>query len=268
MRAAILGCGPAGLLAALAAEQHGYEPVIMSNKAPSVLFGAQYLHRDIPDLHLSSATINYGLVGTADGYRRKQYGDAKVKVSPESLDTTHMGWDIRAAYDQLWKKYESAIRDVGVFGADDMDTMFHVLLDDIEADIVFNTVPLPALCVKKNEHKFEAVEGYAFGDYPSFGRTAPFAPAEDNTVICDGTIDVSWYRLSKVFGCTTIEWPKLQVKPPVEGLSLFRKPISTNCDCHSWMKNLGRFGRWQKGVLASDAYDDAVAALSVHAVAR
>jgi len=46
----ILGCGPAGLFAAQAAAEMGCSAVIISKLRRSEMYGAQYLHSEIPGL--------------------------------------------------------------------------------------------------------------------------------------------------------------------------------------------------------------------------
>ena len=48
MNVAVLGCGPAGLIAAWAAEQAGADVQIYSKKVQSIIPGSQYLHGPIP----------------------------------------------------------------------------------------------------------------------------------------------------------------------------------------------------------------------------
>src|SRR4051794_14558085 len=107
MRIAVLGCGPAGLMAAHAAKVCGADVDIFSRKRKSELFGCQYLHAPIPGMtDVAPVTVRYMLNGDIEGYRRKVYGDTwDGEVSPEDLLGNHDAWDIRRTYDNLWAKY-------------------------------------------------------------------------------------------------------------------------------------------------------------------
>jgi hypothetical protein len=75
-------------------------------------------------------------------------------------------------------------------------------------------------------------------------------------VTCDGTNNVGWYRVANVFGKGTMEWPGHLMRPPIEGVVKFTKPISTTCDCWPEVTRLGRYGKWQKGILSHHVYSD------------
>lgn len=78
--------------------------------------------------------------------------------------------------------------------------------------------------------------------------------------MCDGTALVGWYRLSQVFGYATIEWPG-DKKPPVGNVAPVLKPLGHNSEQASDFIHLGRYGKWQKGVLTTDAFNEAMKVL-------
>jgi hypothetical protein len=128
-----------------------------------------------------------------------------------------------------------------------------------EWERVFITVPAPDLCL--GSHRFEAQLVWAMGQRTG-STDFPFQCPE-NTVLCDGTREVGWYRMSNVFGHTTVEWARDR-KPPISGVVAVRKPVQTNCDCWTQdprVRRLGRFGKWEKRVLVHHAYYEAGAAL-------
>lgn len=254
----VLGCGPAGLLAAHAAELRGHPVEIVSRKRKSEMYGAQYLHQSIPLVQAGHFLVNYQMVGSYEQYRQKVYGpDADFHVSPQSLMGTYSAWDIRAAYDFLWGRYK--------------DRIIHI--QDIDYAWMQNTIPpkdyrmivlsLPAQAVCRwpngsGPHRFIEQSVYAIGDAPGRGVYAPkFVP--DQTVTCNGLPEPSWYRASCIQGYASVEWPARR-KPPVSGVTLIKKPIKTNCDC--WWElstrvvRVGRYGTWTKGVLAHQAFYD------------
>lgn len=245
-RAAVLGCGPAGLFAAHALIENGWDVTIFSNKRRSEMFGAQYLHEPIHGLVEHQTEVTYTLRGTPEEYRRKVYGGKEVgSVSPESLAGQHPAWDIRAAYYDAWGQHADRIRHQpeidNRMAGEIIKGVFH---------LVVSSLPAPSICV--GTHNFKAQRVWAIGDAPERGVFSPVKPGKD-IVVCDGTPFVGWYRASNVFGYNTCEWPESR-KPPISNLAPLYKPISTNCTCLPDIVRVGRYGTWTKGVLSHDAY--------------
>lgn len=249
--AAILGCGPAGIFAAHALVEKGWTVHIFSKKRRSEMFGAQYLHKPIPGLTYGSpTTVHYKLVGTADGYRSKVYGRRSgITVSPEELDAIHSAWDIRTAYYEGWERYADLINNVSI-----SPSWVHSLLRDSRYNQVISTLPAPALC--EEGHTFDSQTVWAIGDAPERGIFSPVTEAKPFQVILNGSRDTGWYRNSNVFGYRTTEWPEDR-RPPLPDLAAVEKPISTDCSCFPLVRRLGRYGKWQKGVLSHQAYEEA-----------
>lgn len=265
MKTYVLGCGPAGLTAAHAAVEAGDDVYILSRKRKSQMFGAQYLHAPIPGIKCGSPVIvKYTLHGTTDQYRRKVYGEAyDGTVSPEDLPTYHDAWDIRAAYDDLWDKYENLIQDMPV-----NRIWMSIFANSGGPKRIINSIPLPILCQKPADHQFSAIRIWAAGEAPEIGRKFPRDPeskklvisgmtVEESSVICNGELDPFWYRTSLIFGRATVEWPH---DPgfflPEEDGALVSKPINTTCTCWPHVLRVGRYGTWRKGVLVHHAYRD------------
>lgn len=248
--AAVLGCGPAGLFAAHALVESGWDVTILSNKRRSEMFGAQYLHEAIPGLPSIHTEISYELRGTVEEYRRKVYGDAPVgSVSPEHLTGRHVAYDIRAVYYAAWGKYEGLIQHEPGMGS------FEVmeLLADKAFGLIVSSLPATSICFRV--HRFPAQRVWAIGDAPERGIFSPI-PVPANTVVCNGDTPPTWYRASNVFGYKTAEWPE-STKPPIQDLAEVLKPIKTDCNCFmddSRYLRVGRFGTWTKGVLSHHAY--------------
>lgn len=252
MKIVVLGAGPAGLLAAHAASLAGAEIIVAGIKRKSHMFGAQYLHEWIPNIDTGDPRhIKYELRGSAADYRRKVYGPSwGGSVSPEDLAENHFGYDIRRVYGHLWNHYGPYVT--------------HAYFDDsfgigsfvarAKPDLCFSSLPASLLC-RNAEHSFQAQQIWAVGDAPEMGVFCPVS-VPDDTVICDGTSDVSWYRASRVFEYSTAEWTK---KPPIEGVAMVMKPLKNNCDCLPDLIRLGRYGKWEKGVLSHTAFFEAQA---------
>lgn len=141
MDIAILGCGPAGLLTALAVEERGFNPVIYSIAKKSIMPGAQFLHEYIdgasqPEDHLS---IDFRKKGTKEGYATKVYGSPDASCSWDDFPSGAVeAWSLAGAYDRLWARYGDQVIDVEITER---------LLDGIEQRfaLAFSTVPAPVL---------------------------------------------------------------------------------------------------------------------------
>lgn len=270
-RVAILGAGPAGVLAAQAAYERGYNPIIFSRPplgdrtgsvAKSELHGCQYLHAPVPDPVFAGGPgkpVSYTLVGTSSDYRRKVYGtdDTRIPVSPDEYGSAepHMAWDLRYVYEKLWHRWSSVMRPM------------HVTPEEVAISLgrgvfakVFSTVPAPTLCLDPT-HQFTEQVVWAMGQREG-SQDFPFT-CPPFTVVCNGERDTGYYRIANVFGMTTVEWSG-ERKPPIKGVVQVAKPLTTNCTCHEGegLVRLGRFGKWQKGVLVHTAYGETKAALS------
>lgn len=255
MKAAVLGCGPAGLMVVHALKLGGVEDIeLFSKPRKSEMFGAQYLHAPIPGMTTSApVTVSYKLVGSADEYRLKVYGpDYEGTVSPEELEEDHDAWDIRSTYDELWDAYGSMVQ------AATVDQYFVGGLV-VSHDLVISSIPAPAICAMPGVHTFHAQEIQALGDAPERGQSIPYR-TDRNTVVCNGDKDVSWYRLSNLFGYQTVEWNKF-TRVPLKGVAMVQKPLYTNCTCWPTVKRVGRYGTWTKGVLSHSSFQDTLGML-------
>jgi hypothetical protein len=255
-RTVILGCGPAGLAAAAAAVSSGHEAIIISNvDEPSTLYGCQYLHAPIPGYEdVAQVRVTYSLIGTPEEYRAKVYGGTwKGKVSPEDFAGDHDAWDIRETYARLWTDLIGSMK-VGLI----KKYIKHGLIpftSSLHPDLIVSTIPAQALC-QSSAHQFKSYTIYANGSTSPFSGTVP---QEANSVICDGTSEHPWYRVSNVFGYRTTEWPALP--PRASGAVAVVKPLWTDCNCHPWVLRAGRYGAWEKARLVHEVYPAVKAAL-------
>lgn len=287
MKVAILGSGPAGLFAAQAAINSGATDLtIFSNAGISSMYGAQYLHKPIPGLPANSRKMDYQLVGDVFGYRHKVYGaESAVEVSPVTLEGSHEIWDIRAAYRAAW----NSLRDLVVNWTITPSQLSHALyghhwVNLKRFDLVVSSIPRRFLCSNLNRHIFNYTSIWAAGSAPELGihyppdmnpslgndGRYPFLPfrTHRDIVICSGVESDRWYRASRIFGRVTIEWPLDRRPIEFEGMKPARvvKPISHTCTCFTEGGDakiifVGRYGKWEKGVLSHDAYFDTEAAI-------
>lgn len=278
MTIAILGCGPTGLIAAHACATKGVGFVVLSKKRKSQLFGSQYLHEPIPGIirEEEGEAVKYINIGSPEEYRRKTHGKFwDGIVAPEEFETDHRAWNIREAYDRLWRRYNQNIIDYsismrtkGLHGEPDysMEHPAKVLQRDLDSNDVFemiiSTVPRKIWATHGEDYVYS--EGWAFGDAPEEGKFVPWG-IEDMTIHCNGDPDVGYNRLSKVFGYTTVEWPiDTADDPALVGATKFLKPLRYNWNHKGppspvnndrWL-HVGRYGKWMKGVVVTDAWHD------------
>lgn len=256
MRTVILGCGPSGLVAARAVVDAGGEAIIISNTdKPSKQYGCQYLHAPIPGYEdVPSVPVHYILRGSPEGYRRKVYGEEwEGKVSPEDFVGEHTAWDIRETYTRLWADLIAGLQ-VGLIQKRVVRGMIPYLRS-LKPDLIVSTIPAQALC-EDPRHEFRTMSIYANG------ATASQVYLNNvDTIICDGTHNQEWYRMSNVFGYLTTEWPGTW-RPPswVKAVPVI-KPLSTTCNCHSEVLRVGRYGTWTKATLVHEVYPAVLAAL-------
>lgn len=238
----ILGAGPAGLLAAWAAERAEREVQIHSIKVPSDIRGAQFLHETIPGLtdRKPDIVLDFQKVGTKAEYARKIYGNPKAPCSWDGYDGETPGWDIIAMYGRLWEHFDSRIVDAEV-RYPDIEQM--ILASDTE--FVISTLNPMGYCQK--EHQFEWQRVYI---------SEQASVESENTVVYNGDPEVSWYRSARIGDHGSTESGE-HIEP--RKFHPRSKPLFTDCDCleeYGAFKKTGRFGAFKKGVLVHDAYKD------------
>lgn len=260
---AILGAGPAGLMAAHAVALTG-RPIAIITKGKdgepvkSRLGGAQFLHVPIPNINEDTpdTMVGYATMGTPDGYRRKVYGSVSTEVVPfvsmeNIVDIEEQpAWNLQATYDRLW-----SILGGGSVNVEDVSVKW--LDEALEKDwfqTIFSTVPAPTICrthaglSDSYPHTFVSQRIHILNE-------ALWEPLPDNYVLYNGASEPSWYRCSKLFGYGSTEWSDNGPVPPGAQLVSASKPIKTNCNCFKdQVHRLGRNGTWTKGVLTHDAF--------------
>jgi hypothetical protein len=240
---AILGAGPSGLMAALAIEQSGHKPYILSHKEPSQMSGAMYLHQAIPELTSSEPDdyIQISKMGTAEGYAKKVYHDPNHPVSfTRFKEGIFPMWYLGDAYMDLWRRFEHRIHDYNI-DTDKLPAVFH------NFSLVINTIPLNQLCMN-HEHTFDYARVWIQTGYYEGSEVA-------NIMIYNGLLESSWYRFSRINRVVSYEFGR-EVSNSQSGL----KPTRNTCTCWSDIRNLffiGRYGRWEKNYLSHHAYLDA-----------
>ncbi len=265
MNIAVLGCGPAGLLAAHASTLNDHSVTIFSRKERSKIHGAQYIHEPIPELCEGDPTeVSFTKIGDEAGYAYKVYGATNHETSWHAFGGIHRAWPMSGVYSLLWAKYASLIESCE-FGPQQM----RELLNADMYDLVFCSLPRQAVCEHQEggpdelAHQFNSAR-VMFAPYCNLGL--------DNVVMYSGRDSEPWYRTSRLFGH---DWTEYGTYDPIneeprdfdplpEGWRVGIKPTTTDCDCfdgYHKLVRIGRFGQWSKRVLVTDAFADALEAL-------
>src|SRR5262249_41405475 len=183
-------------------------------------------------------------VGTRDEYNNKVYGTAAIKSSWDRWKPgTRPAWRMGAAYNRLWDNLECLIVEQVIEPK--------MLLGIVRGyDIVFSTVPAPVICRNK-DHDFTYVESY-IGEHK-------YVQVSQNEIIYNGIVNIPWHRASNIEGKTHVEYSHLQKQhiKHLIGTRGIKKPQNTNCICFPKIIRLGRYGKWRRDVLVSDAWAEA-----------
>lgn len=252
-RVGVLGAGPAGLLAALAAAQRGCRvQVYAAGAQPSRIQGAQYLHQNIPGVTSSMPEImlDFTKLGTREGYAQKVYGRPDAPCSWDNFEEGKQpAWNMREMYGKLWKLFSSRVVDITI-----TSKVIPGLLET--NDMIISSVPAPAICGDVS-HEFAATEIYITRVLPRHLQAA----LDENTIVYNGRKNDLWYRASNIGGFRSMEAATRYGAP--DGV-LIKKPLSTTCTCwdSARLVKVGRYGTWTKGVLVHDAYNKALETLA------
>jgi len=254
MNVCILGCGPAGLLAAHAVEREGGTVTIISLRHKSRIPGAVFLHESIPGLssRKPDGTIFFQKEGTKRGYAKKVYGNPDAPCSWDLFPRgERRAWSMFILYDRLWARFRLRIKD---------HLIHQGLLQEITSagfDLVISAIPVPTICHNdRHEHEHQSISVLNRSLDPLLGNSIY------NGVIYNGDSRFNWYRTSNIFGheATESTVPFTAEQTAVYGarVSLGYKPLQTDCDCHPGIERVGRFGRWEKGVLVHHSYKQTI----------
>lgn len=237
----VLGCGPAGLLAAHAVNMCGREPVVLSRKVRSPIGGAQFLHEPIPHVARKedAETVRFVKRGSAAIYAKKIYGDMAAPTSWDGYEEgEHTVWNMRRAYGILWEMYSGCIVEEEVTPG-----MVEGLAS--QGDMVISSIPLRATCPDPQDYEWKSQTVWI-----EYG-TDVHTEADDMEIIYNGRSGSAWYRASNLFGWKGVEWSE-----PIEGAVEITKPLYSSFPGVVGVLNVGRYGQWKKGVLVHDAYND------------
>jgi hypothetical protein len=246
MKIAVLGSGPAGLMVAHACARKEVDfDIISDSLSPSRMGGAQYLHIPIPGLTEDEpeGQILVSKRGTPAGYASK-VGRTGHETSWSKFEEGPLGvWNLSEAYKRLWTMYGGANILPGQVEGRYLPEFYEIY------DVILSTIPKKALC----EHPF-----HTFAEQRVWINSGSDLGVPLDCMIYDGTEQNYWYRASHIFGHQSKEYPMQW-----SGARQVVKPLWTDCDCHPEVFCFGRYGRWEKRWLTSDAYTGASEAVGV-----
>lgn len=255
---AVLGSGPAGLMAAWACMLSGTSVVVLSDGGKSRLGGAQFLHAPIPGMHQARSpetVVKYVRRGDPEVYKRKAFGSLRVPWRPWTdggQPEEREAWSLSLAYDSMWEVFGESVET----NKQHIDLKGVVEVKDKFAFVV-STIPLNVMCVNES-HKFVTQNVRIHPD--------AFEELPDNTVLYDGTKDKSWYRVSNIFGTTYTEWGEESKAPPIRPMRWDSKPMYSDCDCLNRVNGIltvGRRGRFDAAQFSHDAFFDTMTAIGM-----
>lgn len=263
---AVLGTGPAGLMAALGVAMSG-KPVSLfgkadseGNMAKSRIGGAQFLHDPLPIVcneEEPDGILHYIAMGTPEGYRQKVYGSDPT-IPFVSMEHVHSGkaqpaWSLINTYDLLWEHLSAAHGNVVDITAQWLDDV----IEKQHFDQIISTIPVPALCWATNGAPLAVAHNFVSQEI-LIGMES-IVDGLENEVYYNGDPNYSWYRCSNIFGVGSTEWSGYtELGIPMSDLVRVRKPIRTTCDCFTkHVMRTGRYGAWTKGILTHQAFTDA-----------
>jgi hypothetical protein len=196
---------------------------------------------------MPDGVVNFVKHGNGFGYAGKVYGsgdaDSSWDLFPEGQ---RPAWSMFKLYNNLWTMYQSSIFNYAIeFG----DIPFIVQ----DTDLVISTIPANQICLNTS-HEFTSQKIHIL-DKSIDGSLK-------NTIVYNGSPDDDWYRTSNLFGHGATESTKPFQDRLVRELgaktSIGYKPLGTTCDCYPDVARIGRFGRWEKGILVHHAYKQTV----------
>lgn len=257
---AVLGTGPAGMMASYAVGLTGKPLAVFGLGQKSRIGGAQFLHRALPELHGEpDFTVEFEVHGDAKTYQRKVYGSMPVPfvsfTSAEKVAETDIlqdAWSLPDTYEVLWGHFGERANEAMV----DTDWLKENA-DNFRA--IISTIPAHVLC-EDATHRFTSADVLIAEMSMLEGRPG-------NKIIYDGTTKRSWYRTSLINGVPGTEWGGHMENNPFKTVRV-RKPIATTCDCHPEIIRAGRYGTWKKGVLTHDAFFDTLKELNEREIIR
>jgi hypothetical protein len=249
-RAAVLGAGINGLLAAYAASRAQLDVVIFSAKeSTDHIPGVQFLRMPIPGLSARVREVDVSIRGDIEDYNAKRFEPEFNPALSELPPGRHRLYDLRDVYRQLrGLYYDSVVEREFIrqrFRAESLS-----LLDDF--DIVFNTIPASYLC-NNPEHTFKFQQCYRISDGPD---TRCPVRIPESTIEYNATRETAWFRAANVFDHCTAEWPATsgRRRPPFQGLETVEIPISNNCSCYPGLVRVGPRSVWTHYYDAHDSF--------------
>jgi hypothetical protein len=220
----------------------------MSMRRMSKLHGAIYLHEAIPELtdSMPAFDIEFHKIGTQEGYAQKVYGSPTAPVSWEYFaEGIHQGWNLEHAYQKLWIRYAHLIQDIDFTRSNNAENVLE------NYQVVISSIPAPVMCRLPTTHDFHSKKIHI--------HTQPMTEpiGSRNEILYDGTDGDVCYRQAWLFGTHSKETTWGAMDGAAEWVTGV-KPLRTTCNCYPRFHRIGRFGKWQRGVLSHTAFKETI----------
>lgn len=233
MRIAIVGTGFEGFLAAHAVKLKFSEDTFPAELDELTIFGpnpypmipgARFYERAIPVVNPLFTSNAFGKPETMEGISNGELSDYFKKVGANwanPIITPKMPataiYSINGLYAYLYDHYNVHMNTgVNIHSGDFLtiqgnDAPLHGY------DKVISTIPLPMWFAPEQINLFAALKIWRLDE--SVNESIPYeAPIEGmrNITIYDGTENAAWFRITRAFGLTSVEFPHHK-KPPIQG---------------------------------------------------
>lgn len=272
MDIAVIGAGPAGMLAAHAIVRNGHEPVIFAPQKKSHISKVQCLWRQIPGMPVESFTLTLERRGIRARYATRLYGNPAAQCGWDKAQPgPHNVWPLDEVYDILWDRYSDFIQPSGLLSR----VQIQDLLESFP--VVLSSASARDLCY--GAHTFQAQQTQIVAKETVASAQAMTALNGERDSQDPRNDFYRWTRCRglEVWEYATDDWEQFAMGTmlvhkdrgtAVPGL----KPRWNDCDCYQevdtgyerpqQLHRIGRFGRWEQGVLAHQAFADTTAILA------
>lgn len=240
MRVNVIGQGLSALLAAHAAALYGHavSMVDMDSRHWGEGVDSLALFRRIPDLHTDPMPIRSLVVGNELAWSSK----AGPMVAELPVQGEFYGWAAHELYEELYDRYLDLPR-----------FPYLDLQEALSADLVICAEGAPKLCQDPTcSFSFREVDRLPISKFTAAGV--------DNYLVGSGIADDWWHTAWSLGGVvgSYVPGPATGDRRPLANAVRLRVPTQTTCTCRQQVLRVGKLGKWDARVQASDAFFDTI----------
>jgi hypothetical protein len=240
VRVNVIGQGLSALLAAHAATLYGHDVrmVDMDREPRADGIDSLALFRRIPDLHTAPMPIRSLVVGDELAWS----GKAGPMVAELPVQGELYGWSAHELYEELDDRYSDLPR---IKTQDPREAL--------SAELPICAENLTRLChFSSCQFKFREVDQLPISKFTAAGV--------DNYLVGSGIADDWWHTAWSLGGVVGSYVPATGTgyRRPLAGAVRLRVPTQTTCACRPGVLRVGKLGKWDARVQASDAFFDTI----------